>query len=190
MDKHRINGEGTLRAKPLASFLSDDSRTLRQPNSPFDEDDEHLLRLAGKALAGQTETILTAWEAFTGSRPQWPGCADQPQHRAAVRKLLSQWLLDTHTHPPDQPWLAYQLARTRRRPVASMNQAADEHAEPLIRLHEMLAFIVPLKPSLYGVLAARGYPTDLVCRMYAVWLKALMVSALLRSHPFVYLTNQ
>jgi hypothetical protein len=157
----------------------------------FTADDEAALHMAGAVLADQTEAILDVWYGFVGGHPhllQYFSQHGQPDanYLAAVRKRFGQWIQDTCTRPYDQTWLAYQYEIALRHHSAKKNQTDGAHAGPIIHFRYLVAFVVPLTVTIKGFLAAKGHTGDQVEGMYNAWFKAITLTALLWSYPYVH----
>ncbi|MFD1143641.1 protoglobin domain-containing protein [Larkinella insperata] len=175
---------------PLASPILPEELTLLKQTVLFGPEDEQLLRLASEVLADQTEAILDVWYGFVGSHPhllRYFSQQGQPdiQYLAAVRKRFGQWIIDTCTRPYDSVWLAYQQEIALRHHSIKKNQTDVARAEPIIHLRYILAFIVPLTVTMKDFLAAKGHDAQTVAWMHAAWFKAVTLTALLWSHPYV-----
>jgi hypothetical protein len=168
-----------------------DELALLKQTVLFSEEDERLLRLAGDVLADQTDAILDVWYGFVGSHPHLLRYFSQegqpdPHYLAAVRQRFGQWILDTCTRPYDETWLAYQQEIALRHHSAKKNLTDEAKAEPIIHLRYILAFIVPLTLTMKDFLAAKGHDADTVSGMQAAWFKAVTLTAVLWSQPYVY----
>lgn len=173
------------------SPVSIDELALLKQTVLFSEEDERLLRLAGDVLADQTDAILDVWYGFVGSHPHLLRYFSQegqpdPHYLAAVRQRFGQWILDTCTRPYDETWLAYQQEIALRHHSAKKNLTDEAKAEPIIHLRYILAFIIPLTLTMKDFLAAKGHDADTVSGMQAAWFKAVTLTAVLWSQPYVY----
>ncbi|GAB3745696.1 protoglobin domain-containing protein [Spirosoma pomorum] len=173
------------------SPVSIDELALLKQTVLFSEEDERLLRPAGDVLADQTDAILDVWYGFVGSHPHLLRYFSQEGHPdshylAAVRQRFGQWIQDTCTRPYDETWLAYQQEIALRHHSAKKNLTDEAKAEPIIHLRYILAFIVPLTLTMKDFLAAKGHNADTVSGMQAAWFKAVTITAVLWSHPYVY----
>jgi hypothetical protein len=173
------------------SPVSIDELALLKQTVLFSEEDERLLRLAGDVLVDQTDAILDVWYGFVGSHPHLLRYFSQegqpdPHYLAAVRQRFGQWILDTCTRPYDETWLAYQQEIALRHHSAKKNLTDEAKAEPIIHLRYILAFIVPLTLTMKDFLAAKGHDADTVSGMQAAWFKAVTLTAVLWSQPYVY----
>ncbi|GAB3508918.1 protoglobin domain-containing protein [Spirosoma knui] len=178
--------------QPLSSPISIEELALLKQTVLFTDEDERLLRLASDVLADQTEAILDVWYGFVGSHPhllRYFGQQGQPDahYLAAVRKRFGQWIIDTCTRSYDEDWLAYQQEIALRHHSIKKNQTDDAKAGPIIHLRYILAFIVPLTITMKDFLAAKGHDADTVAGMHAAWFKAVTLTAVLWSHPYVHL---
>lgn len=178
---------GQVRPSPVTT---DDFDLLKQ-TVLFTEIDEQYLRLAGDVLIGQTDAILDVWYGFVGSHPHllaYFSRNGQPdgQYLDAVRKRFGQWIQDTCTRPYDQTWLAYQHEIALRHHATKKNQTDSAAAVPIIHFRYLIAFIVPITVTIKGFLAANGHTDEEVDDMYTAWFKAITLTALLWSHPYIH----
>ncbi|PMD92363.1 protogloblin ApPgb [Siphonobacter sp. BAB-5405] len=160
----------------------------------FSPEDERFLQLAGDVLGDQTEAILDVWYGYVGSHPHllhYFSLQGQPDahYLSAVRKRFGQWIIDTCTRPYDTAWLAYQQEIALRHHTAKKNRTDEARAEPIIHLRYILAFIVPLTLTIKEFLAAKGHDAETVAGMHAAWFKAVTLTAVLWSYPYVH-TNE
>lgn len=56
---------------------------------------------------------------------------------------------------------------------------------PLIHFRYLIALTVPITTTLKPFLAKTGAPAEEVERMHAAWVKAVLLQAILWSHPYV-----
>ncbi|MBC8151405.1 MAG: protogloblin ApPgb [Bacteroidetes bacterium] len=157
----------------------------------FTETDEQLLNLAGEVLADQTDAILDVWYGFVGAHPHLlayfskNGQSDA-HYLASVRKRFGQWIQDTCTKPYDQTWLNYQHEIALRHHLTKKNQTDDAVAVPIIHFRYLVAFIVPITVTIKPFLRAKGHSDQEVDGMYAAWLKATTLTALLWCEPYIH----
>ena len=157
----------------------------------FSAEDEAMLRLAGEVLADQTDAILDLWYGFVGSHEHLvyyftdgKGNADT-DYLAKVRARFGQWILDLCQRPYDQRWLNYQHEIGLRHVRAKKNQTDGADAVAHIGLRYMIAFIVPITETIKSFLASKGHDEETVAKMHQAWFKAVTLTVVLWSAPYV-----
>ena len=179
------------------------SEVARSPLS--DEDFENLkrtvllgdsdlaaLRMAHDVLEDQVEAVLDVWYGFVGSSPHlvryFSGKDGQPsaEYLSAVRKRFGQWIRDTTAARYDRQWLDYQYEIGLRHTRAKKN-TTDKVASTsdVIHLRYLIAFIYPLTATMKPFLANRGHSAEDVARMHEAWFKAVTLTAVLWSQPYL-----
>ena len=155
------------------------------------DDDLAALRRSGELLAGRVEEILDVWYGFVGANPHLlaafsngQGQPDQA-YLAAVRRRFGRWILDTARATYDQAWLDYQHEIGLRHTRAKKNQTDGARAADHIPLRYVLALLVPITTTLKPFLADGGAAPDEVEAMHQAWVKAVLLSVILWSQPYV-----
>jgi hypothetical protein len=156
----------------------------------FDENDEKYLRLAGEILKDQTNDILDLWYGYVGgnahllhyfTKNEEPDMA----YLTAVRARFGQWILDMCQRPFDQTWLNYQHEIALRHHTTKKNQTDAVDAVPIIHYRYMTAFIFPITFTIKGFLGKRGHAQDDIEGMYAAWFKAVTLTVILWTYPYI-----
>jgi Protoglobin len=187
--QHTIPGYGYGQTTP--SPLTEADLDLLKQTVLFTTDDEQYLRTAGEVLADQTDALLDVWYGFVGSHPHLLAYFTQNgqpdmNYLAAVRKRFGQWIQDTCTRPYDQTWLHYQYEIALRHHSIKKNKTDEAAAGPIVHLRYIIAFIVPLTLTIQPFLSAKGHSPEVVEAMYNAWFKALTLTALLWSQPYIH----
>jgi hypothetical protein len=155
------------------------------------EDDLAALRRSGELLAPRVEEILDVWYGFVGANPHllaaFSDARGQPDqdYLAAVRRRFGQWILDTARAEFDQAWLDYQHEIGLRHTRAAKNRTDGAAAADHIPLRYVLALLVPVTTTLKPFLAGQGVGEGEVEAMHQAWVKAVLLSLILWSHPYV-----
>jgi hypothetical protein len=155
------------------------------------EDDLAALRRSGELLAPRVEEILDVWYGFVGANPHllaaFSDAQGQPDqdYLAAVRRRFGQWILDTARAEFDQAWLDYQHEIGLRHTRAAKNRTDGADAADHIPLRYVLALLVPVTTTLKPFLAGQGVGEGEVEAMHQAWVKAVLLSLILWSHPYV-----
>jgi hypothetical protein len=156
----------------------------------FTAEDESNLRLAGEVLKDQTNEVLDLWYGFVGGNEhlvKYFGKNGQPNsdYLTAVRARFGQWIMDLCNKPYDQAWLNYQHEIGLRHHSAKKNKTDNVDAEPIINYRYMVAFIFPITATIKGFLAKKGHSAEKVEAMYAAWFKAVTLTVILWTYPYI-----
>lgn len=155
-------------------------------------DDERALQESGAILADQTEAILDVWYGFVASTPELVVFfgdlkTGQPDgaYLAAVRKRFALWIRDTAAAQFDQAWLDYQYEIGLRHNRLKKNRTDGVHSSAQINFRYLPALTIPITTTLKPFLAQHGASAAEVDRMHAAWVKAVLLQAILWSHPYI-----
>ncbi|SFV32239.1 protoglobin domain-containing protein [Thermoflavifilum thermophilum] len=174
---------------PEAPFSMHDFELLKQ-TVMFTEKDAEYLRKAGEILHDQVNEILDLWYGFVGQHPHLlayfakDGKVDS-SYLQAVRKRFGQWIHDLCEKPFDQDWLNYQYEIGLRHHATKKNLTDHAQAAPLIHYRYMVAFIYPITATIRAFLARKGHPAELVEQMHQAWFKAVVLTVVLWTYPYV-----
>jgi len=181
-------GDATLAPSPVTP---QDLELLKQ-TLLFTGDDIAALRQAGAILVPQTDAILDVWYGFVGAHPHlvhyFANKADgQPNadYLARVRARFGQWIKDTTDAQYDQAWLDYQHEIGLRHTKLGKNRTDGAASVDQINFRYLIAFIVPISATIEPFLAKSDKAPDEIKRMHAAWTKAVVLTAILWSHPYV-----
>ena len=154
------------------------------------EEDTRYLQLAGEVMKDQTDAILDLWYGYVGSNEHLlhyfthNGTPDL-NYLTAVRARFGQWILDVCTKPYDQQWLNYQHEIALRHHTTKKNQTDHVQSVPIIHYRYMVAFIFPITTTIKGFLANKGHEAATVEAMHAAWFKAVTLTVILWTHPYI-----
>lgn len=158
----------------------------------FTEEDVEGLRRSKEILSDQTDAILDVWYGFVASTPElvvFFGDAKTGQPNAAyleaVRKRFALWILDTADANYDQKWLDWQYEIGLRHNRIKKNKTDQVDSAVQINFRYLLALTIPITTTLKPFLAKKGASDEEVERMHSVWLKSVLMQAILWSHPYV-----
>lgn len=156
----------------------------------FTQEDEKNLRLAGEVLRDQTDDLLDLWYGYVGSYPHllhYFAKNGEPNvgYLNAVRKRFGQWILDLCTKPYDQTWLDYQHEIALRHHTTKKNKTDGVEAAPIIHYRYLVAFIFPITATIKGFLAKKGHSAEAVEAMFAAWFKAVTLTVILWTYPYI-----
>lgn len=194
MTHPRIPGYDFGQPGVAASPLTDKDLDLLKTTLLMSENDLRALRLAGEVLDDQVEAVLDVWYGFVGSHPHllqyFHGGDGHPDgnYLAGVRRRFAQWIRDTCAARYDRAWLDYQEEVAQRHTRARKNRTDAVQgggAAPVVHLRYLLAFIVPLTLTIKPFLSRHGHDAETVDAMYQAWFKAVTLTAVLWSRPYV-----
>ena len=179
-------GNSKLEKSPISL---QDLELLKKTLLWSEEDDKHL-RKAGEILKDQTDDVTDLWYSYVGSHEHLlkyftKNGEPNTDYLTAVKARFGQWILDTCNRPYDQDWLDYQYEMALRHHHAKKNKTDNVDAEPIVHYRYMVAFIVPLTVTMKGFLGKKGDNEETVDKMYAAWFKAVTLSAIFLTYPYV-----
>lgn len=181
-------GQATLARAPYSMA---DLAAL-QKSMLFGADDVAALRQSRAILADQTEAILDVWYGFVASTPELvvffgDTRSGQPDgaYLAAVRRRFALWILDTADARYDQAWLDWQYEIGLRHNRLKKNKTDGAHGPAQVDFRYLPALTIPITTTLKPFLARKGAPAAEVERMHAAWVKAVLLQAILWSHPYI-----
>lgn len=154
-----------------------------------DEDDKYLMK-AGDVLRDQVNEVLDLWYGYVGSHEHLVyyfthnGQANA-DYLSAVRARFGQWIMDICTRPKDQDWLNYQYEIGLRHHSTKKNKTDNVQAVPIVHFRYMIAFIYPITVTIKSFLAKKGDSAEEVEKMYNAWFKAVVLTAILWTYPYV-----
>ena len=181
-------GQSTLARAPYSMA---DLAAL-QKSMLFGADDVAALRQSRAILADQTEAILDVWYGFVASTPELvvffgDTRSGQPDgaYLAAVRKRFALWILDTADAKYDQAWLDWQYEIGRPPSRVKENTSECTHGPAQVDFRYLPALTIPITTTLKPFLAKKGASAADVEKMHAAWVKAVLLQAILWSHPYI-----
>ncbi|MCU7547684.1 protoglobin domain-containing protein [Chitinophagaceae bacterium LB-8] len=179
-------GESSLEASPITIHDLD----LLKKTLLWSDEDDQFLKLAGEVLKDQVNDVLDLWYGYVGGNPHllyYFTTNGQPntEYLSAVRERFGQWILDLCQKPYDQDWLNYQHEIALRHYSTKKNKTDGVDSVPIIHLRYLVAFIYPITVTIKSFLAKKGHSQNEVESMYNSWFKAVTLTALLWSYPYV-----
>jgi hypothetical protein len=156
----------------------------------FTVEDEKYLRLAGDVLKDQTNDVLDLWYGFVASNEHLiyyfgkNGTANA-EYANAVRARFGQWIMDLCNRSYDQTWLNYQHEIALRHHSIKKNKTDNVDTVPIVYYRYLVAFIFPITITIKGFLAKKGHSTEAVEAMHTAWFKAVTLTVILWTHPYV-----
>lgn len=157
----------------------------------LDDDDIEALRASGPILEPHIEELLDVWYGFVGNTPHllyyFSNAAGQPQpeYLARVRARFGQWVRDTARAQFDEVWLAWQIEIGRRHHTIGKNRTDHADAAPIIHFRHLVALTIPVVMTMRPFLERGAESAPRVDAMHRAWLKAVLLTAILWSYPYV-----
>lgn len=179
-------GKVSLQKSPVSL---EDLDLLKKTLLWSDEDDK-ALHMAGDVLKDQTNEVLDLWYGYVGGNAHllhYFTKNSQPNmaYLTAVRARFGQWILDVCQKPYDQDWLNYQHEIALRHHSTKKNQTDGVDAEPIIHYRYMTAFIYPITATIKSFLGKKGHSTAEVDAMHNAWFKAVTLTVILWTYPYI-----
>lgn len=191
MSNNIIDGYAYGSNQLMQSPVSAVDISLLQKTLLFGEEDEKYLKLAGEVLQDQIESILDLWYGFVGSNSHllyyFTNKQEQPidNYLSAVRARFGQWILDLCNRKYDQEWLNYQHEIGLRHHKSKKNKTDNVDSVSFIPYRYMVAFIYPITATIKTFLAKKGHSTDDVEKMHQAWFKAVVLTTILWTYPYI-----
>jgi len=158
----------------------------------FTEDDVRALRQSGVVLEPHVDELLDVWYGFVEAHDHLlysfsSATTGEPnaEYLERVRVRFRQWVLNTATADFDQAWLNQQLEFGLRHHRLRKNQTDDVDAVAHIPLRYVIALHYPITTTLKPFLERGGHDAGDVQRMYEAWRKAVLLTTILWSQPYV-----
>jgi hypothetical protein len=191
-DNHEVPGYDYGRASLSRSPISLEELELLKMTVLFGEEDIQALRQAHEVVRDQIEDILDVWYGFVGSHPHLAvyfsskdGAGLDARYLARVRARFGQWILDTTAAEYDQAWLDYQEEVARRHHRPGKNETDGVSSVDHIHFRYLVAFVLPISATMEPFLAKKGHSPEVVRKMHSAWTKAVLLTAILWSRPYV-----
>jgi hypothetical protein len=167
----------------------DDLALLKKTLLWSDEDDKYL-KMAGEVLKDQLNEVLDLWYGYVGGNAHlvyYFSKNGQPnaEYLQSVRARFGQWILDLCLKPYDQDWLNYQYEIALRHHATKKNKTDQVDTAPLVHYRYMIAFIYPITVTIKPFLAKKGHSPSDVDMMHNSWFKAVVLTAILWTYPYV-----
>ncbi|MCF8363760.1 MAG: protogloblin ApPgb [Prolixibacteraceae bacterium] len=180
-------GKATLEQSPVTV----QDLTLLKKTLLWSDEDDHYLKMAGEVLKDQTNDVLDLWYGYVGDNEQlvhYFSKNGQPNtdYLTAVRARFGQWILDVCQKPYDQDWLNYQHEIAKRHHSTKKNQTDGVDSVPVIHYRYMAAFIYPITATIKSFLAKKGHAQTDVEGMYNAWFKAVTLTVILWTYPYIH----
>ena len=179
-------GAATLERSPVTM---QDLGLLKKTLLWSETDDQHL-KMAGEVLNDQIDDVLDLWYGYVGDNKHllyYFSNNGQPDesYLTAVRARFGTWILDTCRKPYDQDWLDYQYEIAKRHHSSGKNETDGVDSVPIIHYRYMTAFIYPITATIKSFLAKKGHSQEDVEAMFNAWFKAVTLTVILWTYPYI-----
>jgi len=179
-------GRNTLEQSPVS--LED--LLLLKKTLLWSEEDDRYLRMAGTVLKNQIDDVLDLWYGFVGANEHLLHYfthhgSPNMDYLSAVRKRFGQWITDTCERPYHQDWLNYQHEIAKRHHSTKKNKTDDVESVPIIHYRYLTAFIYPITATIRSFLDKEGHSPEDIDRMYHAWFKAVTLTTVLWTYPYI-----
>lgn len=156
----------------------------------FTKADEGYLRMAGEVLLDQVDAVMDIWYELIGSHPHLlfyfsKNNMANLEYLTAVRHRFIQWVKDICLRPYDQAWLNYQHEIGLRHHKQKKNTVDEVEAPPLVHYRYLMAFVYPISATVKPLLAKKGHAAAEVEAMHQAWSKAVLLSVILMTYPYI-----
>ena len=150
------------------------------------------LRKSRVILEPHLDELLGVWYGFVGSKPHLLASFSHPttnapdtQYLERVRERFAEWVLTTADANFDDAWLAHQLELGRRHHRIGKNRTDNVVASDHIQLRYVVALQYPIVTTLRPFLERGNHPPEEVDAMHEAWRKAVLLTSILWSQPYV-----
>ena len=179
-------GKATLEKSPVTM----QDLALLKNTLLWSDDDDRYLNMAGVVLKDQTNDVLDLWYGYVGGNEHlvhYFTKNGQPNmdYLTAVKARFGQWILDLCQKPYDQNWLNYQHEIAKRHHSTKKNKTDNVDTVPIIHYRYMTAFIYPITATIKSFLAKKGHSQADVEAMHNAWFKAVTLTVVLWTYPYI-----
>ncbi|MFG0329953.1 MAG: protoglobin domain-containing protein [Phycisphaerales bacterium] len=158
----------------------------------FTDEDARYLRLSRSVLEPRVDELLDVWYGFVGSNEHLVYYFAHPETKTPdaayleqVRARFRDWVLTTADANFDQAWLDRQLELGLRHHRLKKNETDGVDAVDHIPLRYLIALHYPITTTLEPFLASGGHSEEEVAAMHEAWRKAVLMTVILWSQPYV-----
>lgn len=158
----------------------------------FTDDDVRYLHMSRGVLEPHVDELLDVWYGFVGSNEHLVyyfshATTKEPnkEYLDRVRVRFRNWVLTTADANFDQTWLNHQLEIGLRHHRLKKNRTDDVEAVKHIPMRYVIALHYPITTTLKPFLSRGGNSEQDVQGMYEAWRKAVLMTAILWSQPYV-----
>lgn len=158
----------------------------------FTDADVEALRMSRDVLEPHVEELLGVWYGFVGSQPHLLASFSHPdtgtpdaRYLEAVRERFGAWVRTTAEADFDRAWLARQLEFGLRHHRLKKNVTDGVEASDHIAFRHLVALHQPVTATMRPFLERGGHDAAQVDAMHDAWRKAVLLTVILWSQPYV-----
>lgn len=158
----------------------------------FTADDVRYLRMSRSVLEPNVDELLDVWYGFVGSNPHLLYYFSHPEtgqpdadYLARVRVRFRDWVLETADAEFDRAWVEKQLVIGLRHHRLGKNKTDGVQAAEHIPFRHLVALHYPITTTLRPFLERGEHDEEDVAGMYEAWRKAVLLTTILWSQPYV-----
>lgn len=179
-------GKPTLAKSPIT--LED--LALLKKTLLWSDNDDRYLKMAGDVLKDQIKDVLDLWYGYVGSNEHlvyYFTIDGQPNmdYLNAVKARFGQWITDLCTKLYDQDWLNYQHEIALRHHSTKKNKTDNVDTVPIVHYRYMVAFIYPITATIKSFLEKKGHSQSDIEGMHNAWFKAVTLTVILWTYPYI-----
>ena len=170
--------------------VSIEDLTLLKTTLLWSDEDDKYLKMAGEVLQPQLDDVLDVWYGYVGANPHLvyyfnSNGKPSPEYLSKVRLRFKQWILDICSSDYDEEWLAYQNEIGLRHTSKKGHTDQVKNTPSIVNYRYMMAFIYPITATMKPFLANGEHSTDEVDKMHNAWFKAVVLSDILWTKPYI-----
>lgn len=172
--------------------MSEAEFALLKKSVLFTDEDVRFLRMSRGVLEPNVDELLDVWYGFVGANDHLVYYFSHPTTRQPnsgylmrVRARFRDWVLTTADANFDQAWLNQQLELGLRHHRLKKNRTDGVEAVAHIPMRYVIALHYPITTTLRPFLARGGHREQEVQGMYEAWRKAVLMTVILWSQPYV-----
>ncbi|MEZ6233437.1 MAG: protoglobin domain-containing protein [Phycisphaerales bacterium] len=172
--------------------MTEEDFSLLKKSVLFTDDDVRYLRMSRGVLEPNVGELLDVWYGFVGSNDHLLRYFSHPKtgepngkYLERVRVRFGQWVLDTADANFDQAWLNRQLEYGLRHHRLGKNRTDGVDAAEHIHFRYLVALHYPITTTLKPFLAKGGHSQQDIDGMYEAWRKAVLMTTILWSQPYL-----
>lgn len=156
----------------------------------WSEEDDTYLKMAGEVLEPQLDDVLDVWYGYVGGNEHlvyYFNSQGKPNsdYLGKVRVRFKQWVLDLCNSEYDQEWLNYQNEIGLRHTTKKGQTDNVKNTPNIVHYRYMIAFIYPITATIRPFLAKGGKTPEEVEKMHNAWFKAVVLSDILWTKPYL-----
>lgn len=189
-----VERAGAVEPARLSGFvaMTEAEFDLLKKSVLFTDEDVRYLRMSRALLEPEVDELLGVWYGFVGANEHLLSYFSHPQTKEpdaeyleAVRLRFRDWVLTTAEAEFDQAWLNHQLEIGLRHHRIKKNKTDGVEAAEHIPMRYLVALHYPITTTLKPFLEGGGHSQSDVDGMYEAWRKAVLMTAILWSQPYV-----